>query len=247
MAADRRRLKRDGLAEVICELRFDCEEANQLPELVVGTLAGRPAWQDYQKVRLPVSDVPAPIRQADQNLRYQPIFELRGDGRAVKIGTNVLSLHVMRPYPGWSQFRPELMATLEFAFQRMSNFRSTRIGFRFINTLSADQLIERITDLNFSITINNEKINSPFVLFFARQREQHHIAQIRISSPEYVNGVIPPSFVGLVDLDVATPNGFTTDSFSQVKDWIDVAHDIAKEEFFGLLNAKMLTNVEELA
>lgn len=245
MAGDRRRLKKDGLAEVVCELRFESSEATQLPELVVGTLVGRPEWRSYEKIRLPISDVPAPIRLADPSLRYQPILELRGPQRLVKIGTNVISLHALAPYPGWNIFEPELTSSLEFAFGHMGDFRATRIGFRFINTLSTEQIISDIRELSFSISVRNEELSCPFVLIFLRKHGEHHLAQIRISSPEFVSGNLPENFIGLVDIDIYTPENFAASSSENIKQWLTTGHDIAKDEFFGLLSESMRDQVLE--
>ena len=245
MAGDNRRLKRDGLAEVVCELRFESDEAGQLPELIVGTLAGRPEWRPYQKVRLPISDIPAPIRLADPNLKFQPILELRGPNRLVKIGSNVISLHALAPYPGWQLFRSELSSSLEFAFANMQEFRTSRIGFRFINTLSYELSIESIRDLNYDITLNNSSLTCPFVLLFLRNHGQSHVVQIRIASPEFVTGILPSNFVGLVDIDVYTSESFLAQSVDIVKEWVEVGHDVAKREFFDLLNEKMRTDLME--
>jgi uncharacterized protein (TIGR04255 family) len=97
-----KKLKADAIAEALLEVRFQCKEATQLPELVVGKLADNPVWKDYEKARLPVSEIPASLRAQDENLRFQPLLEVR-DAQKVsvaKIGSNVLSYHRLAPYPG---------------------------------------------------------------------------------------------------------------------------------------------------
>lgn len=52
-----KKLKKDAIAEALCEVRFECEESVSLPEIVVGKLAEFQLWRSFQKVRLPVSEV----------------------------------------------------------------------------------------------------------------------------------------------------------------------------------------------
>ena len=75
------KLKNDAIAEAVCEVRFECEESVSLPEIVVGRLAEFETWRDYQKVRLPISDIPVSIRYQDPNLKNQPVLELREEQR----------------------------------------------------------------------------------------------------------------------------------------------------------------------
>jgi uncharacterized protein (TIGR04255 family) len=56
------------------------------------------------------------------DFRYQPLVELRkGDGsRVVKIGSRVMSYHVVAPYPLWTVFQPEIGAALREVSQESS-------------------------------------------------------------------------------------------------------------------------------
>ena len=95
----------DAILEALVEVRFDSKE---IAEVVVGRLIDSPIWDTYQQSRTAIADIPQPIRESDQNLRFQPTIELRRpDGlRAVKIGGHMLSYHVMTKYPGWAVFMP---------------------------------------------------------------------------------------------------------------------------------------------
>ena len=46
MSKTPKKLKADAIAEALFEVRFQCKEAAQLPELVVGKLADNPVWKD---------------------------------------------------------------------------------------------------------------------------------------------------------------------------------------------------------
>ena len=126
-----KKLKKDAIAEAICEIRFECEESLSLPEIVIGRLADFDAWRDFEKFRLPVSDIPASIRSQDPNLKKQPVVELRerNGSRLAKIGVTILSSHRLAPYKGWESFKPEIDRTIEFLFGLFQSFKATRLGF----------------------------------------------------------------------------------------------------------------------
>ena len=67
------KLKHDAIVEALVEIRFD---ASTIPEVLLGRLADHEPWKGFDQRRLPAYEIPAPIRQADANLRYNPWFEL---------------------------------------------------------------------------------------------------------------------------------------------------------------------------
>lgn len=67
-----KKLKNDSIVDAICELRFDCKELREAPELVVGFLASNSAWRGFERQKLPAADIPEQIRTTDPNLQNQP-------------------------------------------------------------------------------------------------------------------------------------------------------------------------------
>jgi uncharacterized protein (TIGR04255 family) len=104
------KLKQDAIVEAILEVRFDLPRP-AIPEIFLGRLADRQAWRGFAQRPMPASQVPAQIRRIDPNLRYQPVIELvsQDQGRAVRIGPQVLSYHRLKKYVGWDSFKPELL------------------------------------------------------------------------------------------------------------------------------------------
>ena len=242
-----KKLKRDAIAEALCEVRFECEESSSLPEIVVGRLAEFTMWKDFAKTRLPMSDIPAPIRSSDRNLKYAPILQLNeaNGARSVKIGVNVFSFQRMAPYPGWAAFKPEIDESLDFLFGSFNEFKATRLGFRYINIFSEeDHGVGSVGALNYSVKVAGQELTEPQNLNYQRQRSEGHIVQVRVASPEFVTG--PRKVQVLVDMDVFTPVGVETVDAAAARDWIEEAHTYEKEEFFLLFTEDMmLTLVEE--
>ena len=59
------------------------------------------------------------MREADPNLRYQPVFEIRDPKRKkmVRAGAHVLSYHILAPYVGWAAFQIELNEAIDGLFK----------------------------------------------------------------------------------------------------------------------------------
>jgi uncharacterized protein (TIGR04255 family) len=240
-----KKLKKDAIAEALCEVRFECDE---VPELVVGKLGSHDAWRGYRTQRLPVADVPTSIRQTNPSLRHQPILEAQApDGsRIVKIGSSVISYHVLAPYCGWEAFREELGSALNFVFSSLTSFKATRLGFRYINLLTTqDHQIASVTDLSLSISVAGKPFQPPFNLNYQSQRSSEHVALVRVASPEFVSGRVGRVLDALIDVDVSTPAGFETNDLALATDWIQRAHQFEKEEFFTLIPPVILEQLVE--
>ena len=207
-------------------------------------------WKEYGKVRLPASDIPAPIRMADPNLRYQPLFELRRtDGeRAVKLGPNGFSYHVLIKYCGWEQFRNELLVVYATLFEKLGGFTITRIGFRYVNTLlKSAHYVENMGSLRVTLSVADEPVSEPVNLNFIAERGDKHRCMVRIASKEFVMSPtgVPSDLAAFIDVDVYTPDNFTTSVKDEAISWTDEAHDFEKEQFFRLIPGPILDKLME--
>jgi uncharacterized protein (TIGR04255 family) len=233
-----RKLKKDAIVEALWEVRFEAVESNQVPELVVAKLAGHPSWSRFRKLRLPLSDVPATLRQQDPTLRSQATLELRQPegSRVVKIGSNVLSYHVLTPYCGGEQFKSEINEAIDFVFTAIENFKATRFGLRYINAMNeTDHHIKSVTDLSLRINVADEVLVPPLNLSYRDVRGPHHWSMVRIASPEFVTGPANISMNALVDVDVLTPPEFEGGDASMAKDWVSKAKKYELEDFWRLI------------
>ncbi len=240
-----RKLKKDAIIEAICEVRFECAE---VAELVIGRLADCEPWRDFAKTRLAGADIPAPIRDKEPAFRYQPSIELRNSeaSRIVKVGSKVISYHVLKPYCGWEIFQPEIETMYKQIFDLFDDFSATRIGFRYINALTKeDHLIGNIIDLTSSVKISEQQLRAPLNLNYRVKCSDEHEVAVRIASPEYVVGTVPNEMTVLIDVDVYTPANFTATDNEVTNIWTVKAHDYEKAEFFKLIPRDILGQLIE--
>lgn len=229
------RIYPDALIETIIEFRLDTLE---LAEVVVGRLVGAPSWAEFQRIRLPIADIPQPIRDRDPGLRYQPTIELRNPSgtRVVKIGSHVLSYHTVGAYPGWEQLSSEVYTAIEEIVRWVPAVTFPRIGFRYINIFRADQHhVAGIEDLHLSVCVGGVTVRSSVNINYVLAKGKEHTITVRIATPDLVQGLIARDYAVYCDLDVASCDGLTLIGVDQTRRWVDGAHAVEKAEFFRIL------------
>jgi uncharacterized protein (TIGR04255 family) len=246
MVDSTRKLKPDPISEAILEARFD---TRALPEILLGHLADADVLKGFGPKRLPAADIPSPIRQANANLLYQASYQFDSPDsqRVAKVGEKVFSWHAMRPYPGWEIFSQELWTVLGSLFDVAGDLAITRLGLRYINLLNGeDHRVGSVNDLNLRVLVGDTELGPPLNINYQRKIGDACLATVRIASPEFTSGATVP-FQALVDLDVFTPPGFSTNDLEAACDWVQFAHSHLKDEFFPILRHDTLAYLEEKA
>lgn len=236
------KLSPDAVVEALLEVRFTSEE---VPELAIGRLAAGASFKGFEVQRLPVSNIPAVVRNADPNLQHQPTIELRSHAtaRVARVGERVFSWHTLPPYPGWETFRAEIHDLTKFVFTGLSGFRATRLGLKYVNILSPEKHgISGVRDLNLSIAISNSSLDVPVNLNYMRSADLH-TALVRVASAEFIEGPSQP-ISALIDIDVFTSNDYNAAEADSALQWIEDAHTLLKREFFALLPDNVLATLE---
>ncbi|EQD66026.1 hypothetical protein B2A_01325, partial [mine drainage metagenome] len=104
-----KRLGKEPLLEAVWELRFVGDPATgvALPGALWEKLraGGRIANLEI----LPLATVPVEFRNAQEQLRHGATHALRGDGYTILTGDNVVVLSVLKPYPGWNDFKTRIL------------------------------------------------------------------------------------------------------------------------------------------
>jgi uncharacterized protein (TIGR04255 family) len=228
------RIDPDAIVEALVEFRF---EHSELPELVLGRLLDARCWEGYTQTRLPTADIPQPVREIDPNLRYQPVVELRkpDDDRVAKIGSHVISYHVVSPYPGWTTFRVEIENTLREVITKLKPPQFSRIGLRYINALRPDKhFVRALTDTKIVIKVGDLTLTDSVNVNYNRAFT-NHIVTVRVATPDLVAGTIPTGYSLLCDIDVGSKAGNVIAGYDGAIAWIIEAHKLEKAEFFGIL------------
>jgi uncharacterized protein (TIGR04255 family) len=238
-----KKLKNDAIVEAIFEVRFDLAT---IPEILFGRLADYGPWKSFTQRRLPAYEIPAPLRQVDPNLRFQPVFELSSEQRSVRIGPQVISYHRTVPYVGWERFQPELAEMINGLFQMANGLIIRRLGLRYLNALRSDlHGIASISDLDLEIKVASERVPGNVNLNFTIDVASNTACTVRIATTEFVQGKLPPNTSVYLDVDVFTKDDFETKEQKAVQNWVTAAHTSEKEQFFRLLTERSIETLEE--
>jgi uncharacterized protein (TIGR04255 family) len=242
------KLKQDAIVEALFEVRFDTP-TTAIPEIFLGRLADYQPWKSLEQRRMPASQFPAPLRQVDPNLRYQPLIELASvaKDRSVRIGSQVLSYHRLKPYVGWEKFKAEILEAVDGLFAKAPGLGIRRLGLRYMNALRADvHTIKSISDLDLTLTIAGDNVPGNVNVNFTVDVSNNTQCTVRIATSEFVQGDLPPNTSLYVDVDVFTKDDFRTMDQNVVTNWIEFAHSKEKEQFFRLLPQATIELLKEI-
>jgi uncharacterized protein (TIGR04255 family) len=234
------RLHNLPLVDAIFEVRF----ATAVPAMPASSILPGVFFSKIQgekKIeRLPISDLPVQFRQADPQIKFQPLARLHIDGFSIAISDESVSVASKLPYRGWELFKKQILDTLEIVASSGVVGKVNRYSMRYINILEEmDQVSKRI---NLEIKIGNRQLGSePFQLRVEIPRDDLQQV-ITMGSPATVNfregggsrrGI-------LVDIDVSCsllPVNLDEHGLS-VK--LDAIHDACKETFFDCLTDEVI-------
>jgi uncharacterized protein (TIGR04255 family) len=235
------KLKNDAIVEALFEVRFT---TSTLPEILFGRISDYEPWKGFEQSVLPLAQIPLAMRQGDPNLRYQPVFALvdREHKRAIRIGTSALVYSRGIPYIGWNVFKPELENVISSLFKATNGIAIERMGLRYLNALRRDlHGIGSIADLNFRLAIAGEPVTANANVNITFDELSDTACTVRIATPDFIQGPLPPSTSVYVDVDVFTNQiEFSTNDRKFVASWIERAHTREKEHFFRLLTKSTL-------
>lgn len=244
MAKSPRKLKKDGIVEALFELRF---ATNAISEVYLGRVVSAIAAIEPAMVveRLPLADIPAPMRRGDPSLAYAATLQLKNanGSRIARVGDNVISWHVTQPYPGWDVFGPEIRRVLEAARGSVAPLEIVRLGLRYLNFLNpTDHLIHGIQDLSLDVTINGKVVDYPINANYMHDFPTHRVLT-KIATPEFIQPR-QPNVSMFIDVDVNTDEK-PAPAFEAITAWVETAHNVLKDEFFTLIKPEILKDLVE--
>ena len=110
----RRQYKNPPIEEAVCEIRFaagaewNLTFPSRFYERIKDQYPGKPRQQALMEAQLQAAPrVENPMFQLRQE-SAKLLFPNADERRLVGIGPNVLSVHVLRPYTGWEDFRSRI-------------------------------------------------------------------------------------------------------------------------------------------
>jgi uncharacterized protein (TIGR04255 family) len=182
-----RQYRHPPIEEALCEFHYASgpEEEFGWPlkfyERIKDVYSGKPREQQISQAGFQVTQQPGWSHLAVKQFPYKTLFPTQDERELVGIGSDVLSIHVVRPYPGWNHFRQRIeKVRLEFEdVVRPTGIR--QIALRYINRVV---LPEISFDLSKYFTFYPAITDMPpgkMVSFFIRTQSLYDDKPIRLT------------------------------------------------------------------
>ena len=116
----------------------------------------------------------------------------------------------------------------------------------YINAIRPDPHgISSISELDLTVAVEHEPVVGNVNVNFTTDLADDTQCTIRVATTEFVQGTLPPDSRVLIDVDVFTKEAFKTNDAQKVKQWVESAHTMEKEQFFRLLTDVTIDALEE--
>lgn len=238
------KLKKEPLIDAIFEVRFvgNTPASVVLPGIFFSKLHGQKIIE-----QLPIAQIPKPLRDSDQNLKFAAISRIDWDAYFINVGDFSLSVSCKYPYPGWSKFQNAIAQAIEILNDAGIVEKVERYSLKYVDLFPATSDREKVSMLNMKIMIANHELKKePFQIRVEIPKDGFIHAVQMVSSANAVlhNGVTKDGLV--VDVDtLAVLDGISMQALrNDFADKLDSIHSANKAMFFDCLRPETLAALE---
>jgi uncharacterized protein (TIGR04255 family) len=219
------------IIDALIEIRFSTELH---PSAVFGVICNN-IKETYPKVeKLPILQIPEPIREKDPSLKFKPYFKASNDTFIVQIGPDVFTVSSFPEYVGWDKFSTEIFSIIKMVKNLNIITKVHRLGIRYINFFPKDIF----DSINLEILFKSEKLAS------AKTHIRTEFSDDQFKSTlQVINDFDHNSEHGsVIDIDTFKDSNLNAllDSFETI---INNGHQSEKELFFSLLKDSFLNSL----
>lgn len=239
------RLAKDPILEAVCELRFATRDT-PASAILPGVMSSHFSSEVPRFEALPISSIPAVVRQADNNLLFSPLHRLVGDRYAISIGDRAISISTSaRKYSGWQEFRPFVLSVFEKAIGTGMLGAIERLSIKYVNLL---QSIDGANDIgsatNLVVKLGDHSLLDEPLQVRGEIRNGNLVTVVQIVSRATVNILTEKEPLSGMIIDVDTIWQGVEIKQSQIAEVLNAAHDEEKRVFFSLLTEGALKSME---
>jgi|SRR5450631_888129 uncharacterized protein (TIGR04255 family) len=228
------------IVEAVFEIRFKAAvpTSSVLPGLFFTSLAGSKTFQ-----RLPAAEIPEVMRNADPNLQYAPLVALTWNEKySIQIGDRSLGVACKLPYPGWSEFKKQILELVKVVTEANVLTSVERCSLKYTNIIPSD--LGSLPDIAaIDLKIGTQEAHRGHLQIRADLLDGEAIHIVQIVSEGTTTLIGGRSITGVV-IDVDTVRNFESvkpaDFADQLLNSIDDLHTKTKRVFFSCLKPQAL-------
>lgn len=224
-----KRLDKCPLVDALLEIRFSSDLDKSV---IFGFIYGL-VKEDYPSrvVNLPLSQIPAQIRDKDPNLQFKPLYRLEGRETILQIGTDVICLSSKIPYIGWDVLSEKALIIINKLHTSGVIKNVLRLGHRYVNFFEGniDNKLNMTFEFVHKYNITNNLIRTEII-------DGEFISTLQYSnSAEYrslqTTQVQKGSLIDIDTFKIYEDNSFLRNITKE----INSAHSSEKSLFYSLL------------
>ena len=225
------------LVDALIEIRFKSDFDKSV---IFGFIYGL-VKDDYsgRVVNLPLSQIPAQIRDNDPNLQFKPLYRIEGKDTIVQIGTDVLCLSSKIPYIGWDILSVKAFSIIEKLYNSGVIKNVLRLGHRYVNFFPGN--IDDNLNMSFSFVPQYAILNSNIR---TEVKDNDFTSTLQYSNSAVYKPHPSASELQGCLIDIDTFKNYSDNYFaSHFKEEICVAHASEKKLFYSLLKDDFIQNL----
>jgi uncharacterized protein (TIGR04255 family) len=233
-------LKHDTILEAIFELRFEPEPPNEAVFGVIYPIVTK-KFSGLKPMSLPILQLPDAIRNADIKFKYQPLNRLQRNDMSISIGPRVINFSIVRPYIGWSKWKPDIMNILNSLSAEHVIKSVERTGLRYLNFI--DQNVFPL--INADVKIINSSVKPVSTAVRTEISEGEYIKALQLANNVSINENGQAKTGSMIDIDIARNKKIQNYDFKiNLETVLDKSHSMAKQLFFDILKDDFLNSLE---
>ena len=241
-----KKLNKEPLVDAVFEIRFSSSTpaSSVLPGFFFAKAEQPTEWRVEP---LPVAEIPSQMRNTDPNLRYQPLMRIHWDNFVILISDTSLGVGFKLPYPGWINFRGQIIKTVKLLADTKIVQNIERYSLKYIDVIDGRNLEEQIQRINMDLRIGSHTLKEETFTVRLQISHDSFINIIQIAAPVNVNMVDGNVRNGaLVDTDTIC-NHQTSDLrqfIDELPNRLDEIHLENKKMFFACLTPETIIYLE---
>jgi uncharacterized protein (TIGR04255 family) len=235
-------LKKNTILEAIFELRFEPDPPKEAVFGVIYPIVMR-KFPNLKLISLPILQMPEAVRNADINLKYQPLNRLQENGISISIGPRVISFSIVKPYIGWSNWRPSILEILSCLSTERIIKNVERTGLRYLNFIEQDVF----PLINAEVKIINSSVKPISTSVRAEIPEGEYIKALQLANNASINENGQLKSGSLIDIDIVRNKKIQNYEFKiNLETILDRSHSVAKQLFFDILKTEFIDQLEPI-
>jgi uncharacterized protein (TIGR04255 family) len=238
-----RKLQKEPLIESVFEVRFE-GSTPLLANILLGHIMAKLGNMPVQK--LPVADIPEPLRGHNPGFKYLPLFQLEWGKFFILVGDRMCAVTSRPPYQGWQIFKNEILKITEYLKTCGLLARIERYSLKYVDLIEAESTENQLSMIDFDLKLGSQQVKKDAINIRVELPKESFLHAVQIISNGIVeeNGKKTKKGI-LISIDSIASN-LPTDFWTSLPSNLEAIHTANKEMFFEFLKDETIRSLEPI-